>query len=89
MRFFTSVFFHESNRFHGQKYAENCGNEALKLQTSEKISITELHFFKKLRDYDCGSPSFKLRNYDCRLKKKVARANLCSSVDSSVIVFHS
>jgi hypothetical protein len=28
--------------FHGQKYAENSGIEALKLRTSEKIVIAEL-----------------------------------------------
>jgi hypothetical protein len=34
MRFFTSdFFFHEPTRFQGQKYAENCGSEALKLRT--------------------------------------------------------
>jgi hypothetical protein len=28
--------------FHGQKYAENCGSEGLKLQTSKNIAIAEL-----------------------------------------------
>ncbi len=27
---------------HGEKYAENCGSEGLKLLTSEKIAIAEL-----------------------------------------------
>ncbi len=34
---------------YGQKYAENCGNEALKLRTSEKIAIAEL------RSCGCGA----------------------------------
>jgi hypothetical protein len=31
-----------SKLLHGQKYAENCGSESLKLRTSEKIAIAEL-----------------------------------------------
>ncbi len=84
MRFFTSDFFSWTpTGFHGQKYAENCGNEALKLRTwscghQKKLllrncgaAVAEQHFFKKLRNCDCGSASFKLRNCDCGLKKKL------------------
>ncbi len=35
------------------------------------IVVVEQHFFKKLRNYDCGSASFKLRNCDCGLQKKL------------------
>jgi hypothetical protein len=31
--FLPWIFFHELTGFHGQKYAEDCGNEALKLRT--------------------------------------------------------
>jgi hypothetical protein len=48
--------------------AKNCGSEALKLRTSEKIALAEFrswgcgaNFFKKLRNCDCRSASFKLR----------------------------
>jgi hypothetical protein len=50
----------------------------LKLRISEKIVIAELRscgcgatFFKKLRNRDSGSVSFKLRSCDCGLKKKL------------------
>jgi hypothetical protein len=50
--FLPPIFFlHKSTGFHGQKYAENCGNEALKLRISEKIAIAEL------RSCGCG-PTF-------------------------------
>ncbi len=84
-RFLASDFvFHESTGFRGQKYAKNCGSEALKLQTWKlqtskkkmrlrncKVAVAEQHFFKKLRNCDCGSASFKLRICDCGLKKKL------------------
>jgi hypothetical protein len=35
------------------------------------IAVAEQHFFKKLRNCDCGSASFKLRNCDCGLQKKL------------------
>ncbi len=66
------------------KYAENCGSEALKLRTwsfgfQKKlqlrncgVAVAEQHCFKKLRNCNCGSASFKLQNYDCRLKKSCA-----------------
>jgi hypothetical protein len=57
--------------FHGQKYAENCVSEALKLRTSGKITIVEQYLFKKLQTCDCGSASFKLENCDCGLGKKL------------------
>ncbi len=48
------------------------------MRISEKIAIAELRscgcgatFFKKLRNCDCGSASFKLRSCDCGLKKKL------------------
>ncbi len=50
----------------------------LKLRTSEKIAIAELRscgcgttFLQKLRNCDSGGASFKLRNCDCGLKKKL------------------
>jgi hypothetical protein len=75
---------YESTGFHGQKYAENCGSEALKLWISEKIAIAELWL--------CSNISLKvaeLRLRKCFLQvaelrlwtqKKVARAHLCLSV---------
>jgi hypothetical protein len=42
VRFLPPFFFHELTGFHGQKYAENCGSEARKLRTSEKVAIAEL-----------------------------------------------
>ncbi len=51
---------------HGQKYAENCGSESLKLRTSEKIVIAEF------RSCGCGATFLKkLRNCDCGLKNKL------------------
>ncbi len=35
------------------------------------LVVAEQHFFKKLRNCDCGSAFFKLRNCDCGLKKKL------------------
>ncbi len=45
-----------------------------------KVEVAEQHFFRKLRNCDCGSASFKLRNCDCGLKKKLrvpTSANHC------------
>jgi hypothetical protein len=53
--FLLPIFFHESTGFHDQKYAENCGSEALKLRTSEKIAIAELWSNISLKNNDCGS----------------------------------
>jgi hypothetical protein len=54
-KFFTSdSLFHESTGFHGQKYAENCGSEALKLRTSEKIVIAELWLRSNISLKSCG-----------------------------------
>jgi hypothetical protein len=53
----------------------SCG---FKVADSEKIAIEELRycgcgttFLKKLRHCDYGSASFKLRNCDCGLKRKL------------------
>jgi hypothetical protein len=50
------------------------------------IAVAEQHFFKKLRNCDCGSASFKLRNCDCGLKKKL---HLPTSAQLSVVVHNS
>jgi hypothetical protein len=56
------VKFHESTTgFHGQNYVNNCGSEALKLRTSEKIAIAEQHFFYKLRLRKCFLQVAELR----------------------------
>jgi hypothetical protein len=41
------------------------------------IAVPVQYFFKKLRNSDCGSTSFKLRNCHCR-RKKFAPAHLCA-----------
>jgi hypothetical protein len=48
--FYFPFFSHESTRFHGLKYAGNCGSEALEMQTSEK-------------NCDCGIAEFWLLSY--------------------------
>ncbi len=35
------------------------------------VAVEEQHFFKKLRNCNCGSSSFKLRNCDCGLERKL------------------
>jgi hypothetical protein len=35
------------------------------------IAVEGQHFIKKLRNFNCGSASFKFRNCDCGLKKKL------------------
>jgi hypothetical protein len=47
--FYFRFLFNNPTGFHSQKYVENCGNEALKLRTSEKIVIAEL------RSCSCGA----------------------------------
>jgi hypothetical protein len=65
--FFTSDFFQEPQ---SDSTAKNMPKIAdLKLQTSEKIAIAELRSNISLKS--CGSASFKLRNCDCGLEKKL------------------
>ncbi len=57
------------------------------MRTSKKncdCGVVEQHFFKKLRNCDCGSASFKLRNCDCRLKKGCACPPLISYTTLSI-----
>jgi hypothetical protein len=73
---------------HGQKYAENCGIDALKLRTSVKIAIAEVRnwgcgatfLFKvaELRLRKCFLPVAELR---LRTQKIVARAHLWMTTD--------
>ncbi len=89
--FYLQYFFHESTGFHSQKYAERCGSEALKLRTSGKIvrnsrvAVAEQHFFKKLRNCDYRSASFKLQNCNCRLKKSCACPPLVKSINVYIL----
>ncbi len=54
-KIFSSYFiYHESTGFHSQKYAKNCGSEALKLRTSEKIAIVELRLQSNISLKSCG-----------------------------------
>jgi hypothetical protein len=77
--------------YHGQKYAENCGIEALKLRTSEKIAIAELWLRSNislkvagLRLRKCFLQIAELR---LRTQKKVARAHLCKFLLFLVLLF--
>jgi hypothetical protein len=79
----TSNFFYGSIGFHGQKYAENCRNEALKWRTLEKIviaGIAELWLLSNISLKSCGIASEEVLPSSCEItiadSKKVARAHL-------------
>jgi hypothetical protein len=48
----------------------SCGLQKIVIAELQ-VSVAEQHFFKMLRNCDCGSASFKLQNCDCGLKKKL------------------
>jgi hypothetical protein len=60
--FYLQFFSHELIGFHGQKYAENCGSEALKFRTSTNFVIAEL------RCRSCGA-TFLQKVAELRLQK--------------------
>ncbi len=81
-RFFTyDFFFHESTGFHGQKCAENCGSEALKLRTPKNIVIAELQLRSnislKVAELRLRKCFLLVAELWLRTQKKVARAHLC------------
>ncbi len=80
--FFTSNFFYEtqpdSTVKNMQKIAEmKLSSYGLEVADIGKnwdcgIAVAEQHFFKKLRNCDCGSASFQLPNCDCEFKRSYA-----------------
>jgi hypothetical protein len=69
--FLPPIFFHELTGFHGHKLPKiaevklsSCGLQKKKLGLQNcGVAVAGQHFFQKLRNCDCGSVSFKLR--DC------------------------
>jgi hypothetical protein len=71
-------------RFNGQKYAERCGSEALKLRTVEKkcdCGIAQLQLRSNISLKSCGIAIAEVLPSNCRIaiadSKKVACAHLC------------
>ncbi len=80
-KLFTTDFSHESAGFHSYKYAENCGNEALKLRTSEQIAIAGLRLRSniswKVAELRLQTCFLQVAEFRLRTQKIVALAHLC------------
>jgi hypothetical protein len=76
--FLPPIVFHESTEFHGQKYAERCGSEALEFRKNYDcgIAVAEQHFFKS-----CGTAIAEVLPSSWGIaiadSKIIARAHLC------------